>query len=371
MPGSIWNPSSAAHVGNADATLKMQSFTASDGDTFFDLTAFTYVVGLQALIVFRDGVFLERDVDFLENTSSRFNLVTPATVGEKYIAVGFVGISGIVSDVVLDLFTVSHAALRIYSGAATTRYVLGAITPLDGKEGWYQYFIDGGPGTYVDDGDYTILPQGGDGSTAWRKTSASDNRSQAGLETVSQTEAEQGTLEIPRAWTALRVAQSIAWKIIDLVTGPGTKLDGIEVGATTDQTNAEIRAAVAAATDSNVFSDAEKTDVARISTDLGATNVKLNTKVIDIGDWNMDADTIASVAHGVTETDIRSVSVLIRNDTDSVLSNLETQSSFVAGSIQIFSGDVVLRRQTSGPYDSTNYDSTAFNRGWITIQYTD
>ena len=36
-----------------------------------------------------------------------------------------------------------------------------------------------------------------------------------------------------------------------------TKLDGIETGATADQTDAEIRAAVEAATDSNVFTDAD------------------------------------------------------------------------------------------------------------------
>lgn len=35
------------------------------------------------------------------------------------------------------------------------------------------------------------------------------------------------------------------------------KLDGIEAGATTDQSNAEIRAAVEAATDSNVFTDSD------------------------------------------------------------------------------------------------------------------
>jgi hypothetical protein len=38
-----------------------------------------------------------------------------------------------------------------------------------------------------------------------------------------------------------------------------TKLNGIEAGATTDQTNAEIRAAVEAASDSNVFTDADHT----------------------------------------------------------------------------------------------------------------
>ena len=43
------------------------------------------------------------------------------------------------------------------------------------------------------------------------------------------------------------------------VSVDGTKLDGIEANATADQTNAEIRAAVEAATDSNVFTDADHT----------------------------------------------------------------------------------------------------------------
>ena len=42
-------------------------------------------------------------------------------------------------------------------------------------------------------------------------------------------------------------------------TSDKTKLDGIEASATADQTNAEIRAAVEAATDSNVFTDADHT----------------------------------------------------------------------------------------------------------------
>ena len=43
------------------------------------------------------------------------------------------------------------------------------------------------------------------------------------------------------------------------VASDGTKLDGIEASATADQSNAEIRAAVEAATDSNVFTDADHT----------------------------------------------------------------------------------------------------------------
>ena len=49
------------------------------------------------------------------------------------------------------------------------------------------------------------------------------------------------------------------------VNGDKTKLISIETGATADQTNAEIRAAVEAATDSNVFTDADHTKLNNIA----------------------------------------------------------------------------------------------------------
>ena len=52
-------------------------------------------------------------------------------------------------------------------------------------------------------------------------------------------------------------------------TADETKLDNIETSATADQTDAEIRAAVEAATDSNVFTDADHTKLNGIAT--GAT----------------------------------------------------------------------------------------------------
>lgn len=54
------------------------------------------------------------------------------------------------------------------------------------------------------------------------------------------------------------------------VASDGTKLDGIEASATADQTNAEIRAAVEAASDSNVFTDADHTKLNGIA--ASATN---------------------------------------------------------------------------------------------------
>jgi hypothetical protein len=56
------------------------------------------------------------------------------------------------------------------------------------------------------------------------------------------------------------------------VATDGTKLDGIESGATADQSNAEIRAAVEAATDSNVFTDADHTKLNGIESSADVTD---------------------------------------------------------------------------------------------------
>ena len=56
------------------------------------------------------------------------------------------------------------------------------------------------------------------------------------------------------------------------VATDGTKLDGIEASATADQTNAEIRTAVEAATDSNVFTDADHTKLNAIEASADVTD---------------------------------------------------------------------------------------------------
>ena len=57
------------------------------------------------------------------------------------------------------------------------------------------------------------------------------------------------------------------------------KLDGIEANATSDQTNAEIREAVAAATDSNVFTDTLKTKLDGIAT--SSNNYSISSDLLD------------------------------------------------------------------------------------------
>jgi hypothetical protein len=79
-----------------------------------------------------------------------------------------------------------------------------------------------------------------------------------------------------------------------------TKLNGIEAGATADQTAAEIRALVEAATDSNVFTDADHTKLDGIASGAEANVVdSVNTQT---GDVVLDADDIddTNTAHKFT-----------------------------------------------------------------------
>lgn len=70
----------------------------------------------------------------------------------------------------------------------------------------------------------------------------------------------------------------------------GTKLDAIEAGATADQTNDEIRAAVEAATDSNIFTDADHTKLDAIeagadvtdATNVAAAGALMESELADI-----------------------------------------------------------------------------------------
>jgi cytoskeletal protein CcmA (bactofilin family) len=68
------------------------------------------------------------------------------------------------------------------------------------------------------------------------------------------------------------------------VATDGTKLDGIEASATADQTDAEIRTAVEAATDSNVFTDADHTKlnaIEALADVTDATNVTAAGALMD------------------------------------------------------------------------------------------
>jgi hypothetical protein len=91
----------------------------------------------------------------------------------------------------------------------------------------------------------------------------------------------------------------------------GTKLDGIETGATADQTAAEIRSLVESATDSNVFTDADHTKLDGIEVNATAdqTAAEIRTLVGSATDSNVFTDADHTKLDGieasadVTDTD--------------------------------------------------------------------
>jgi len=106
--------------------------------------------------------------------------------------------------------------------------------------------------------------------------------------------------------------------------------------------------------------------------ETGASAV-LRPKVIEIGDWDMDFTKTVQVAHGLTIAKIRSLDVMIRNDPDTShfplnypeqINYTDTQGSFRADAVNI-----VMSRTANGIFDDVVFDSTDYNRGWITIWY--
>ena len=93
------------------------------------------------------------------------------------------------------------------------------------------------------------------------------------------------------------------------VSADGAKLDGIEAGATTDQTASEIRALVESATDSNVFTDADHTKLNGIeaganvtdATNVAAAGALMDSEVTNLAQVKaFDSSDYATAAQGTT-----------------------------------------------------------------------
>ena len=117
-----------------------------------------------------------------------------------------------------------------------------------------------------------------------------------------------GTQNISTTGTLVSGAQTVTGNIavsgtVDGrdVAADGTKLDGIEAGATGDQTAGEIRALVEAANDSNVFTDADHTKLNGIETGATAdqTNAEIKTAYEANADTNEFSDAEQSKLAGI------------------------------------------------------------------------
>lgn len=106
----------------------------------------------------------------------------------------------------------------------------------------------------------------------------------------------------------------------------------------------------------------------------GNSVVNLKTKVVEIGDWDMDTTQFKTVLHGLSDhKKVRTVNVFINEDIGSLFHPLGLyvdSTGLLGGGVDYLnSTGVILRRVTGGLYDNANFNSTPFNRGWITITY--
>ena len=161
----------------------------------------------------------------------------------------------------------------------------------------------------------------------------------------------------------------------------GTKLDGIEPGATADQTNAEIRTAVEAATDSNVFTDADHTKLDGIEANATAdqtaaeiktayesnsnTNVITDAEKVDIGYLsNLSGDVQTSLdAKQALDTELTTLSGMTTG-TASKLAEAQTLTSDI-NDLNIVDG---MTKQTTISDSDTSYPTSGAVVDYVAAQ---
>lgn len=102
--------------------------------------------------------------------------------------------------------------------------------------------------------------------------------------------------------------------------------------------------------------------------------IRLKRKTVDIEGWNMNADGAIEVDHEVADfTTIRNVSAMIRNDANTFLFMINFATNYagtLAGSVGgITPTKVILLRTHGGFFDDVDFQSVAFSRGHITVEY--
>ncbi|MGI9307170.1 MAG: hypothetical protein ACR2P5_07700 [Gammaproteobacteria bacterium] len=110
---------------------------------------------------------------------------------------------------------------------------------------------------------------------------------------------------------------------------------------------------------------------------VGSSWILLNQLqlTLEIGDWDMDATQSVTIAHSLSDiTGIRHMAVTIRNDADQAYYAGPTGPGAASpadpgvwGSVD--TTNIQLFRFTGGVFDGVGFDSTSYNRGWVTLTY--
>ena len=97
---------------------------------------------------------------------------------------------------------------------------------------------------------------------------------------------------------------------------------------------------------------------------------RIITKIIAIGDWNMDSTQSKYIQYGVSWDKIVRLSVIIRADSNAVnKKSLNLERCGVWEATPPSDNWLALGRTSGGWCDNTDFDATSYNRGWIYIEY--
>lgn len=133
-----------------------QSFTLTANQTQVELTKFKYAVGTNALEVYKNGLLLDPETDWVEVNSSQINLLVSVAANDKLVVIGKVGITGNI-DIIFDYTNVVETQPTQYGDGEEVTFNTPAteLVPAD-----HMIVILGGGYFAVPNVDYIINSEG-------------------------------------------------------------------------------------------------------------------------------------------------------------------------------------------------------------------
>ena len=272
------------NVATGPADITADSFTGDNSTTAFTIT--TAPAAADDLLVTINGLIQRPTTDYtVSGTTLTFTSVpfTGANIFSRLIG-GSESTNG-------DLLAANN--LSDLASAATARTNLGVAIGSDVQA--HSSVLDGTTASFTTakDSKLTGIEAGADVTDTTNVAAAGalmdsevTNLAQVkAFDSSDYATAAQGTTAdaaLPRTGGAMTgaITTNSTFDGRDVATD-GAKLDGIEAGATTDQTAAEIRALVESATDSNVFTDADHTKLNGIEASADVTDAANVEPLVD------------------------------------------------------------------------------------------
>ena len=291
-----------------DAQVTAQDLDLTDGTTVIaiDLDSETLsILGGTGITSTASGNGVTLAIDGTVTTLTGTQTLTNKTINADNNTIQNLEVDNLKSGVLdTDISSVSSSDDTLPSAKAVKTYVDAQVTAQD-----LDFQGDSGGALNIDLDSETLTVAGGAGIATSGATNTLTVAIDSTVATLTGTQTlTNKTLTTPTISGNLTTDGTIDGRD---VAGDGTKLDGVEASATADQTDAEIRAAVEAATDSNVFTDADHTKLNGIeaSADVtDATNVTAAGAVMDNEVTNLaqvkafDSSDYATAAQGTLAT---------------------------------------------------------------------